>query len=359
MTGRTLVDWNLAAATARRVVPPGPPVDFAGAAAVVTDLRALAEEADAHVREFTGLDAPRDGGVVAVVDRPGWVAANVAGFRSIIEPVTEELLQRRRAGAADSLVSAVGSRVTGVQLGMVLAYLASRVLGQYELFLPPGEGNGRLTLVAPNVLAAERMLGVDPHDFRLWVCLHEVTHRTQFTAVPWLREHVQNEVTAFLLASDLDPSAVAARLRDGLGAIVHTIRGKGEASLLDAVQTPEQRAILDRMTGLMSLVEGHGEYVMDGVGPEVVPSVVEIRRRFDRRRHASGPVERVIRRLLGIEMKMRQYADGERFVRAVIERVGMAGFNRVWTSPNTLPSRAEIADPQAWVRRVHGAAATG
>ena len=367
MSTRRLVDWELAAATARRVVPPGPSVPFAEASRVVADLRRLADEADAHVREFTGLDAPRGDGLVAVVDRPGWVQANVDGFRAVLEPVTEQLLAKRRSGPADGVVEAVGSRITGVQLGLLLAYLASRVLGQYELFLPPADqagpdgesasSNGRLTLVAPNVLAAERMLGVDPHDFRLWVCLHEVTHRTQFTAVPWLRDHVQSEMTAFLLAGDLDPAALAARLREALGAIVDSIRGRGELSVLELVQSPEQRVILDRMTGLMSLVEGHGEYVMDGVGPAVVPSVAQIRERFERRRHAVGPIEKVIRRLLGIDMKMRQYADGEKFVRAVVDRVGMEGFNRVWTSPNTLPTRAEIAEPLAWVRRVHGAAA--
>jgi coenzyme F420 biosynthesis associated uncharacterized protein len=353
----SLVDWDLAVATACRLVPPGPPAAYEEAAALVGELRSLAAEAEQHVRAFTRMGADPDPRPVSVVDRRGWVEANVAGFRLVLEPLMDRLLERRRELPISGMVAAVGSRVTGVQVGAILAYLASRVLGQYELFLPPGpEGSesGRLTLVAPNILATERALGVVPRDFRLWVCLHESTHRTQFTAVPWLRAHIQHEITEFLLASDLDPAAVVARLRGGLGAVVESIRGRSELSLLEIVQTPEQRAVLDRLTGLMSLVEGHGEYVMDGVGPKVVPSVVEIRRRFDQRRRQAHPAERVVRRLFGIDLKLRQYELGERFVRQVVDAVGMSGFNRVWESPETLPTRAEISAPAAWVSRVIG-----
>lgn len=349
---RDLVDWNLAAATAVRLVPRGPDVGYEEAFRVVDDLRTLADEAETHVRRFTGLGASYPHDPVAVVDRPGWIRANTDGFRVVLEPLMERLAQRRSA-APSALVEAVGSRATGLQLGAILAYLATRVLGQYELFLAGG-GPGRLTLVAPNVVAVERQLGVDPHDFRLWVCLHEVTHRTQFTAVPWLRDHLHGEITAYLTASDLDPAAVLGRLRAAGGAVVDALRGRGETSLLEAVQTPEQRVVLDRLTAVMTLVEGHGEYVMDGVGPVVVPSVAEIRRKFSARREAVGPIDRAIRRLFGIDVKLKQYAEGERFVRDVIATVGMGGFNRVWDSAATLPTREEIRAPARWVERVHG-----
>lgn len=352
MTARKLIDWDLATATAVRLVRPGPAVTREEADAVVADLRQLSTRAEEHVRAFTGLGVDREHEPVAVVDRPGWVRSAVGGFAVVLTPLTERLLEKK--GAPSALSSAVGARITGVQVGVIVSYLASRVLGQYELFLPPGEGEGRLTLVAPNVLEAERRLGVDPSDFRLWVCLHEVTHRTQFTAVPWLKDHLHREIGAFLDASDLDPSAVLRRLRGALGAVADAARGRSELSFLEAVQTPEQRVVLDRLTGVMSLVEGHGEYVMDGVGPDVVPSVAEIRRRFDQRRRASSPVDRVIRRLLGLDLKMKQYAEGERFVREVIAAVGMDGFNAVWTSPQTLPTRAEIGEPSRWLTRIHG-----
>ena len=133
-------------------------------------------------------------------------------------------------------------------------------------------------------------------------------------------------------------------------------RDGGGLSLIEAVQTPEQRVVLDRLTALMSLLEGHAEHVMDAVGPEVVPSVATIRKRFDARRSGGSPVQRVLRRLLGIDLKLKQYADGNRFVSAVVDEVGQEAFNRVWESPETLPTRAEVNDPPAWIARVLGAA---
>jgi coenzyme F420 biosynthesis associated uncharacterized protein len=234
----------------------------------------------------------------------------------------------------------------------VLAYLSGKVLGQYEVF---SGDPGQLLLVAPNIVDAERRLGVEPRDFRLWVALHEVTHRTQFTAVPWLREHFLSEVAAFVEAADLDPEALADRVRRVVSSLAEAARDKqSRLSVVDLVQTPAQRAVLDRLTALMTLVEGHAEYVMDGVGPDVVPSVAAIRERFETRRVSANPLEKLLRRLLGFDVKLRQYAEGKRFVDAVVSRVGMDGFNRVWSSPETLPRLAELTDPDAWIERVHG-----
>lgn len=353
--GAEMIDWDVAVVTARRLVRSGPVIPLAEAKAAVRELRALAVQAEGHVREATRLVAAPDAPPVAVVDRPGWVQSNVDGFRVVLGPLLAQLAERRSGRDLGGLTTAVGSRVTGAQLGAILAYLASRVLGQYELFLPPGQGTGRLTLVAPNIVATEQALRVDPHDFRLWVCLHEECHRTQFTAVPWLRGHVQSEVAAFLDATELEPAAVRARLRAAAGVLVGAARGDGSAgTLIEAVQSPRQRVVLDRLTGLMSLVEGHSDYVMDAVGPEVVPSVEVIRRRFSQRRQGAGRVDRVVRKLLGLDLKMAQYAEGAAFVRAVVDAVGLDGFNAVWESPSTLPGAAEIRDPDAWLARVHG-----
>ena len=256
-----------------------------------------------------------------------------------------------------AIVEAVGSRITGFEVGAVLAFMASRVLGQYELFLPPDPTGkaptGRLTLVAPNIVHAERELRVDPHDFRLWVCLHEETHRVQFTGVPWLREYVRSQMTDFLLASDVDLATLLERLRAATDVVADVIRG-GNGNLIDVDPEPAAEGVLDRLTAVMTLVEGHGDYVMDAVGPSVVPSVAEIRAKFQRRRQGGSRMDQFIRRLLGIDLKMRQYAEGSAFVRAVVDRVGIDGFNAVWTSPETLPTQAEIARPELWLNRVHG-----
>ncbi|WP_418958364.1 zinc-dependent metalloprotease [Streptomyces tritici] len=365
--GAEMVDWNLAVATATRLVRPGPEVSRDEARAVVAELRRHAKASEEHVRAFTRMipegHEPEDTPVL-VVDRAGWIRANVAGFRELLSPLLGKMQERRAGTPGGAVLGAVGGKVTGVELGMLLSFLASRVLGQYETFAPAGrdlpasDGGGRLLLVAPNIVHVERELAVAPHDFRLWVCLHEETHRTQFTAVPWLRDHLQGEIQAFLAATDVDPATVLERLRQAAQAFVggrpEGEEGEPTQSLVEIVQTPEQREILGRLTAVMSLLEGHADYVMDGVGPQVVPSVQEIREKFQQRRaRGASRLDLALRRLLGLDAKLRQYRDGERFVRAVVEQVGMDGFNRIWTSPNTLPTKAEIAEPADWVARVH------
>ncbi|MDQ1037876.1 coenzyme F420 biosynthesis associated uncharacterized protein [Streptomyces sp. V3I8] len=369
--GAEMVDWNLAVATATRLVRPGPEVSRDEARAVVAELRRHAKASEEHVRAFTRMgggdlhDTP-----VLVVDRPGWVRANVAGFREVLKPLLDKMQERRGSSPGGAVLGAVGGKVTGVELGMLLSFLSSRVLGQYETFAPasaelpaggpPGapNGGGRLLLVAPNIVHVERELDVQPHDFRLWVCLHEETHRTQFTAVPWLRDHLEGEIQSFLGETEVDPMTVLERVREAAQSLAGN-RPEGEdgdegRSLVEIVQTPAQREILARLTAVMSLLEGHADFVMDGVGPAVVPSVAEIREKFQQRRaRGASRLDLALRKLLGLDAKLRQYRDGERFVRAVVDEVGMDGFNRVWTSPNTLPTKSEIAKPADWVARVH------
>ena len=369
-----MIDWDTAISTGVRFARQGPQVSLTDARAVVAELRGLTTVVQQPVREVTQLTSQGSVGPVAVLDRPGWIKANVGGFQVVLEPLADKLAERGSSMPGGQVIGSVGARVTGVQAGLLLAYLSSRVLGQYELFLPPGDGEapangangstaaanggaassgvGRLTLVAPNIVMVERELGVNPHDFRRWVCLHEETHRVQFTSVPWLRGYVQGMMTEFLLASDLDASAIVDRLRSAAGAVAGAVRGGDGESLMEAMQTPAQRELLDKLTAVMTLVEGHGDYVMDAVGPQVVPSVAEIREKFSQRRGSAGRMEQILRRILGIDLKMKQYEQGSKFVAEVVAEAGMAGFNKVWTSPETLPSRAELENPREWLERV-------
>ncbi|MFE2493722.1 zinc-dependent metalloprotease [Streptomyces scopuliridis] len=366
--GAQMVDWNLAVATATRLVRPGPEVTRDEAREIVAELRRHAKSSEEHVRAYTRMvpdgHEPPDTPVL-VVDRAGWVKANVAGFRELLKPLLTKMQERRPGGPGGAVLGAVGGKVTGVELGMLLSFMSSRVLGQYETFAPAtrdlpaaANGGGRLLLVAPNIVHVERELDVDPHDFRLWVALHEETHRTQFTGVPWLRDHLQGEIQSFLDQTEVDPMTLLERLREAAQSLAGG-RPEGEEnedgrSIVELVQTPGQREILGRLTAVMSLLEGHADFVMDGVGPAVVPSVAEIREKFQQRRaRGAGRLDQALRKLLGLDAKLRQYRDGERFVRAVVEETGMDGFNRVWTSPNTLPTKAEIAKPADWIARVH------
>ncbi|HZU56688.1 MAG TPA: zinc-dependent metalloprotease [Actinocrinis sp.] len=377
MASDELIDWSVAEATARRLVRPGPAVSPRQAEAAVAELRRSAQAAQGHVKNFTKLDAPDDGSPVLVVGRDGWVNANLEAVQELSAPLAEKVRQWREGVIPSGLRSAAGvagAKLTGVELGSLLAYLSHRVLGQYDPFGAPDTA-GRLLLVAPNIVQIERELGVDPTDFRLWVCLHEETHRVQFGAVPWLRDHILGEIGTLIAELEVEPAVFIERMK----AVIRTVMGTGtdastrhadvpadrvgdavepvtpinELSLLDMVRTPAQRAVIDRLTAVMTLLEGHATYVMDGVGPLVVPSVAEISREFGRRRSKNRlRPEALLRKLLGLDAKMRQYRDGERFVRNVVDEAGIDGFNRVWTSPNTLPTQAEISDPAAWIRRV-------
>src|SRR3954462_5406407 len=349
----SMVDWDLAGRTARKLISAGPSTTRDEAADVVRELHEAAAVAHAHVENLTGLRPVAGGPVpeVVVVDRPAWVDANTSGMKALLDPLVDALTAKQDSRPGP-LAAAIGSRATGVQAGGLLAFLSSRVLGQYEVF---GSG-GRLLLVAPNIVEAERKLGVDPSDFRLWVCLHEVTHQLQFSAVPWLKTHLEAQIAEFVEATDLSPDVLRERLTDvlrGLGEAVRGTDGESEG-LLALIRDPRQREILDRVTAVMSLVEGHAEYVMDGVGPDVVPSVRTLRKRFAQRRKGRGPLDRVLRRLLGLEQKMKQYADGRQFVGGVVDLVGMAGFNGVWEGPANLPLIDELTEPQKWVDRVFG-----
>jgi coenzyme F420 biosynthesis associated uncharacterized protein len=352
---RDLVDWDLAVSTARRVAGPGPAVPPVEVAATVERLRTAAATAQGHVQELTGLVAPAHEGPVAVVDRGGWARANADAMASLLDPVARRI-QRPRTGGP-GLVDRVGPAVAGVEAGAMLGFLAGKVLGQYDPFAPPVGGAtlpGRLLLVAPNILEVGRRIGVHDGEFALWVCLHEETHRVQFTAVPWMRDHMADELAAFLAATPLDLGDLLNRLLAiGRGA-AEAVRGTDGPSLVELVQTPEQRIVLDRLSAVMALLEGHADVIMDDVGPTVLPSVRTIRARFQQRRDGAVGLSRVLRRLLGFESKLRQYRDGAAFVRGVEALVGRDGFGAVWSAPDALPSPDEIAAPAQWVARVHG-----
>ncbi|WP_363319655.1 zinc-dependent metalloprotease [Nocardioides sp.] len=336
-----MVDWDLAVRVGARLAGDGPVVSRAEADEAVAQLRADAERSTGLVRDFTGLVAADHTAPVLVVDRRGWIQANADAFKHVMGPLVGKLSEKKPPSRT---AIAIGSRVTGLEVGGLLGFLGGKVLGQFDPFHAP---DGRLLLVAPNIVHVERELGVDPTDFRLWVCLHEETHRVQFTAVPWMREHLYSEIET--LSSTVTPSGIdelVKRISDGMK------DGLGKASIVDLMSTPEQKEILDRVTGMMSLLEGHADVVMDGVGPSVIPSVERIRERFTERRKGVGALDRLLRRLLGLDAKMAQYRDGAHFVRSVVDKVGMTEFNAVWESADNLPSKAELADPDAWVTRV-------
>ncbi len=358
---QALINWDLAASTAARLAPAGPDLGHAAIGEAVDSLRRLADASVEHVHEISGLEAARDlrDSNVLVVDRASWAKANTQSFAVMLKPAMEKMLESRR-GSLSPAAASVSGAITGSQLGAVLAFLSSKVLGQYDPFAALAEGSnapagGRLLLVAPNIISVERELNVAPEDFRLWVCLHEQTHRVQFAAAPWLRHHMLqqiDELSVHLLGnvdSLMDRATAAARSLKDRSATGNT---PGRGAILDLLQDPEEKAAISHLTAVMSLLEGHANVVMDGVDASIVPSVKTIRQRFNDRGKDRGVIEKFIRSLLGLDAKMRQYSDGARFVRAVVDVAGMDGFNRVWESADHLPTEPEIHDAKLWLDRM-------
>ncbi|OUM43888.1 zinc-dependent metalloprotease [Arthrobacter sedimenti] len=361
-----LVNWDVAASTAASLTPAGPTMKPAEIARAVQNMRELADASVGHVHTISRLDAARDlrDSELLIVDRASWSRANSQSFRTLMEPALDQLAASR-PDVLKSASLALGGTVTGAQLGAILAFLSSKVLGQYDPFVPSRNGQGgRLMLVAPNIISVERELNVDPSDFRLWVCLHEQTHRVQFAAAPWLKDHMTSHIGQ--LTSGLMEKADS--LSERLGAAVKNItagraRARGEGTtpddrpsqdigVLSILQDPDDKARLSHLTAVMSLLEGHANVVMDGVDGSIVPSVKTIRRRFNARGKSRGPLEKVIRQLLGLDAKMRQYSDGAKFVRRVVSQTGMDGFNAVWDSAAHLPTEREIHAPDEWIDRM-------
>ncbi len=310
--GRT-VDWGFAATVGAKLARPGPAATEYTRRQVIDQLASAALRAEMPVREVTGLN---EGGEVAearIVDRTQWIRAATKSMR-VMTGGSEN-------GDRPHFIT---GRVTGAQTGAVLAFVSSGILGQYDPF---GANGGELLLVYPNVIAVERQLRLQPTDFRLWVCLHEVTHRVQFRANPWLAEHMSNSLAVLTQETGEDVTEVIGRLssfiRDRRDGVPAEPNSAGILGVLRAVQSEPQQRALDQLLVLGTLLEGHADHVMDAVGPAVVPSVVTIRRRFDeRRRRKQPPLQRVLRALLGIDAKMSQYTRGKAFVDHVVEQGG-------------------------------------
>jgi coenzyme F420 biosynthesis associated uncharacterized protein len=341
------VDWQFAATVGAKLVRPGPAATDYTRMQVIDQLAEASRNAELPVREVTGLNEGGEIPEARVVDRVEWIRAASQSMRVMTSGSEESA----KDGAKPGLIT---GRITGAQTGAVLAFISAGILGQYDPFGPDG---GELLLVYPNVIAVERQLRVVPADFRMWVCLHEVTHRVQFRSNPWLADHMSQSLAVLTEEVGEDVSEVVGRLaelvrnrRDG---VVPEPNSSGVLGLLRAVQTEPQRRALDQLLVLGTLLEGHADHVMDAVGPAVVPSVTTIRRRFDdRRRRKQPPLQRVLRALLGFDAKLSQYTRGKAFVDHVVGRVGMTRFNAIWSSAETLPLPIEIDEPQQWIDRV-------
>ncbi|MFC7754311.1 zinc-dependent metalloprotease [Tsukamurella soli] len=363
------IDWGLAAATGRRLSRPGPATTGYTRDRAAEQLLGFAVSSEDHVRDTTGLTAAAAQRPARVVDRAEWITAAAESMGTLLGSPADAAPRPHRGGllgVAAAVGAGLGEKVAGAQAGALLAFLSGAILGQFDPFaggaadgVPAADpdGRGELLLVAPNIIGVERALDLVPDDFRMWVCLHEVTHRVQFGANPWLAGYMTDNVALISAQAGESTAEMLERLvgslRGGSGADSGAQRQPGVLGVLQLLQGPEQFAAVENLLMLGTLLEGHADHVMDAVGPAVVPTVATIRAAFDRRRsRPQNPIQRLLRALLGLDAKTAQYVRGKQFVDAVVETVGMERFNAIWTSAETLPRTAEIEDPAAWIARV-------
>jgi len=344
------VDWKLAVRVARRVAGREPLAASYLADSLRRDFTAVTIDAEALVTEFTGL-CPPSPARGQLLDRVGWVEANVESMRRLLAPLSEKLGER----VALSPLAPVGRRVAGTEMGMLLGWAGKRVLGQYDLLVPEDPerpaADDAVYYVGPNVLGLEKRYAFRPRDFRLWIALHELTHRAQFTGVPWLRPYFLSLVERSLSLVEPDPT----RLLRVLGRVADDLRcGRNpldDGGLVGLLATPEQRELLQQTQALMSLLEGHGNLVMNRLGQEHVAGQERMAHILQARR-STGGVTALVQKLLGFEMKMRQYEVGERFCDAVVAEAGLRVLDAAWEGPENLPTLAELDEPVEWLRRV-------
>jgi len=338
-----LADWDTALQIGKKVSGPGVPVPAVERARMREHFAELVPHAESLITSFSGLSVEGFRSRAWVMSRGEWIRANLNGLQRLIEPLAARVMADKASRASYK------RKAMGAQAGALLGYVGRRVLGQYDVFVPPDD-EGLLYFVGPNVAEVERIFGLPARDFRLWIAIHEVTHRVQFGAAPWLRDHLAGMIDTYLGSVSLDSKDLMNQLKRAADEAKEGVDFRGMGALF-LILTPAQRELVMTLQGIMSLLEGHASFVMNEVGREHVADVDRMRRTLAKRRKSSN-VERTFQKAIGFEQKIRQYDAGERFVREAVRLAGQDSFNLVWAGPDNLPSLAEISDPAAWVARV-------
>jgi len=350
------VAWDVAERVAKRVARRvDTRIDWATLRSLVTDFEEVTSQAEALVEESTGLRSLVGPARAHVATREEWIHAIVSSFRRLLGPV---LARAGKSGQGlPGLLGPVGRVAAGAEMGVVLGWMSGRVLGQYDLLFADGDSpQDAVYYVGPNIVSLERRHGFDPREFRLWIALHELTHRAQFTGVPWLRDHFLDLVEQSVAIASPDPR----QMMEAIGRMaVEILSGRNplaESGLVGALASPSQLETLRSIQGMMSLLEGHGDVTMDRAARDLIPSAARFSQVLRARRESASGLAKLFQQLIGLEAKLRQYGDGERFVREVEQRGGPELLALAWQGPENLPSAEEIRAPDRWVSRLRGLA---
>lgn len=348
----TMVDWDQARSVALRISRwEDAPID--DRAARREQYARMVAQSEPLIASYMGVNLPAPVERLFVVDRRDWLLANFISFQHVLEPIEDLYTSIASRNATNTVLGVINSKVLGTQMGLLLGFLAQRVLGQYDLSLlsPDPDMRGALYFVEPNIQRVQQQLGLSDEDFRLWIALHETTHVFQFEAFPWVRPYFNDLLRQFL-------GQVSDQL-SGLGANFTQIASRmlggqkmSKEHWIEAVMSPQQRQVFDRMQSLMSVVEGYSNHVMNAIGEQLLPSFHSIEERVQQRQQNKPLIEELFNRVTGMDLKLAQYQQGEAFINAVVEARGIAFANQVWARPENLPSMDEIKSPERWIARI-------
>ncbi|MCC6177150.1 MAG: zinc-dependent metalloprotease [Chloroflexi bacterium] len=350
-----LLDWDIVARMAGRTSGADGSLSPMERTRLQHEYETMVREIERPISDYTGTVLPLGEIDVRVLDRSEWVAANISNFQQLFRPLEEIYQDTIRKGAAPLPGMTRLSRIVlSGQVGLLLGFLARKVLGQYDISLlghEPLEA-GKLYFVEPNIRVLERQLRVPPAEVRKWIALHEATHAHEFEVNPWVRGYLNSQLETYLksMAEELTNPASLNVVGGIVGRMVENLRNGH--NLIESVMSPHQRQLLSHLQALMSLAEGYSNHVMNRVGATLLPAYAEIHERVEHRQKNRSQIEELFLRLTGLKMKMEQYALGEQFAARVADRRGMVCLNRAWQAPEWLPSEAEIREPDRWIERM-------
>jgi coenzyme F420 biosynthesis associated uncharacterized protein len=338
------IDWRRAEAIATRIS--GRHAEHASAA---VDLSGVIPRLEDQIEATTGLRSLSGPATVGVIDRPAWIRANISSFKHLLAPLIDQWSAKM---PSNGVATRISGQLAGVELGALLGWMSSRVLGQYDLLVGRDDVDDAVYMVGPNLAGLEKRFGFDPQEFRTWVLLHELTHRAQFTGVPWMRDHFTDLVNTSIRLANPDPRRMAEAIREAFSDRDRARQQIRDSGVFGLIATPEQQEVIQRIAGLMSLLEGHGDVTMSRAVGDLVPSAPRFAAVLQARRRRSNPLSRLTLRLTGIEGKLNQYAAGERFIAAIEVVGGPRAVDVCWVAPENLPSLEEIRNPGRWLDRV-------
>ena len=321
----------------------------------------MVEESVVIISDYTGVSLPMNPDRTHAFDRVDWINANLTGFQKLFAPIEALNEEKAKKNMVSRAWHGVNQGLMSYEVGMLLGYMARRVMGQYDLAMfgrEPVADPGKLYFVEPNIRGIERKLGMPRDDFRMWLALHETTHVFEFEAHPWVRQHFNLLLDRYMSFLQQDTEFLQQGIR-GLKVFVNRIANQNDgdekpASWMEALMDADQRALFNEMQALMSVIEGYSNHVMNAVGKNVLPNYDEISRKFEERQKLRTQADQLFAKLTGLHVKMEQYRQGEEFIDAVVAERGHQFAYHVWDKPEHLPSMAELKDPKSWIARIDG-----